>query len=116
MTWDLEVGMTGTSKIVQQMMPQVHLDIQTRTCKHADMDMLSHGHHAEMQPWRHGHADMQLWTCRRRKAGTKTKILPKAGTSILEYFFFEFSQEKFEAGKDTFWAISGDLGARYYLI
>jgi len=52
----------------------------------------------------------------RRKAATKTKILPKAGTSILEYFFFEFSQEKFEAGKDTFWAISGDLGAKYYLI
>lgn len=50
------------------------------------------------------------------KSSHKNQDIAKSWNINSWIFFFEFSQEKFEAGKDTFWAISGDLGAKYYLI
>ena len=51
-----------------------------------------------MQTCSCGHADIFI----RRKAGTKTKILPKAGTSILEYFFSNFHRKSLKLVKTHF--------------
>ena len=113
--------------------------MQTWTCKHghhAEMQPWRHGH-ADMQLWtcRHGYADMAIelhdlgfdrfcwFQCYFSRililSGEKQPQKPRYCQKLEHQFlniFFEFSQEKFEAGKDTFWAISGDLGAKYYLI
>ena len=63
MTWDLEVGMTGTSKTVQKVMPQLQLDMQTwRSCSDAAMETWTC--RRGVQTLRHEYADMdmQAWT------------------------------------------------------